>query len=53
MRRGETKDIEWTVEDDEGGSKAFSVTVTLKGFRKAVVPTLASKIGRASCRERV
>lgn len=46
MRRGETKDIEWTVEDDEGGSKAFSVTVTLKGFRKAVVPTLDDEFAK-------
>ena len=43
MRRGETKDIEWTVED---GSKAFSVTVTLKGFRKAVVPTLDDEFAK-------
>lgn len=43
MRRGETKDIEWAVED---GSKAFSVTVTLKGFRKAVVPTLDDEFAK-------
>ncbi len=45
MKKGETKDISWSVEH-EGHEHKFEVVATLKGIKKAVVPELDDEFAK-------
>ncbi len=51
MKKGETKDVEWTTTEGEGDDAKetkHSCTVTLKAIRKAVTPELTDELAKST-----